>query len=153
MADDKAEHPTTPAGPEFAPGSLLPQTPSETPVSGTEHQPQGEPETAKATSLTETETSATAEPSAAEPTAALSPSMEAESEEQIPAHIPANSKEPDASSTPEPAREPTKPRSRFPALAATAIVGGLWASAEPSHCIISRAPGAAAPLSTAGWPH
>ena len=91
MADDKAEHPTTPAGPEFAPGSLLPETPSETPVSGTEHQSQGEPETAEATSLAEeTETSAAAEPSAAEPSAAILPGTEAGSEEQIPVHIPAD---------------------------------------------------------------
>lgn len=108
MADDKAEHPTTPAGPEFAPGSLLPQTSSETPVSGTEHQSQGEPETAEATSLAETETSA-----ATEPAETRAPGTEAESGEQSPV-LPA-----------EPARPPEKPRSRFPALAATAIAGGL----------------------------
>ncbi len=94
-------------------------------MSGTEHQSQGEPETAEATSLAETETSAAAEPSAAEPSAAILPGTEAGSEEQIPVHIPADSKEPEASAAPEPARAPAKPRSRFPALAATAIAGGL----------------------------
>ncbi len=111
MADDEAEHSKTSAGPGFTPASL-PDTPNETPVSGAENQP------------------------TAKPAATDSPGIQAEREAQIPVDAEALETDrapgvagfsPEESSTnaSELAALQTKPRSRFPALAATAIIGGI----------------------------
>lgn len=111
MADDEAEHSKTTAGSGFTPASL-PDTPNETPVSGAENQPTAEP---AATGL---------------------PGTQAESEAQIPVDAEALETDrapgvagfsPEEASTnaSELAALQTKPRSRFPALAATAIIGGI----------------------------
>jgi len=111
MADDEAEHSKTTAGPGFTPASL-PDTPNETPVSGAENQP------------------------TAEPAVTDSPGTQAESEAQIPVDVKALetdraprvagfSPEEASANASEPAALQTKPRSGFPALAATAIIGGI----------------------------
>jgi hypothetical protein len=127
MADDEAEHSKTTAG-----TGLPPDSAPETPLSGVENQ-LGEPEAAEAESQPELETTA-AHPGEAEPTAAISPAPHTLSGEQIraDADVPEKEEEPKAARAPEPAgytpelaNDLRKPRSRFPALAATAIAGGL----------------------------
>jgi hypothetical protein len=129
MADDEADYSKTTAAAGVAPVSLH-GTPNEAPVSGEENQSAGEPEAAEAKSQPELQATA----AEAEPPAAVSPGTHTQSEE----HTPLGAEALESASAPEPARfspqgdspnapgpASAKPRSRFPALAATAIIGGI----------------------------
>jgi len=123
MADDESEVSKASAEPGFPPGS-----PHQTPLTGAENQSHGEPE--------------------AEPSLSISPGIDAHGEGRFPADAQDFEDErgdldptpPEPASTPEltspvpemapvhasaPVIEQAKPRSRFPALAATAIAGGI----------------------------
>jgi hypothetical protein len=129
MADDEADYSKTTAAAGVAPVSLH-GTPSEEPVSGEEDHSAGEPEAAEAKSQPELEATA----AEAEPPEAVSPGTHTQSEE----YIPSGAEALESASAPEPARfspqgdspnapgpVSAKPRSRFPALAATALIGGI----------------------------
>ena len=133
MADDEAEHSNATAGSGFSPGSLH-EMPAKTPVSGPEHQSQREPEAAAPESQPEFETTAP-EPEEAEPSATVSPGTRSQGEGQIRVDTQAPDTgaagpssfelEPGFAHPPAPAGAQTKPRSRFPGLAATALAGGI----------------------------
>jgi hypothetical protein len=133
MADDEAEHSNATAGSGFSPGSLH-EMPAKTPVSGPEHQSQREPEAAAPESQPEFETTAP-EPEEAEPSATVSPATRSQGEAQTRVDTQAPDTgaagpssfelEPGFAHSPAPAGAQTKPRSRFPGLAATALAGGI----------------------------
>lgn len=115
MAGDEAEHSETAAEPGIAPGALH-ETQNETPVNGAETKSHGELEEAGA------------QPAETEPSVIASPETRAQSEAQIPV----DEEAPETGDAPAPVwqapgggAEQLKPRSRFPALAATAIAGGI----------------------------
>lgn len=136
MADDEAEHSKVTAEPDFTLGPA-----HETPVSGTENQSHGEPEATEAKSQPVLEATA-AQLVEVGPSETDLSGTETHGEGQIPevVQVPVDAGEPETAGAPElaslplegafanapkPAGEQTKPRSRFPALAATAIAGGI----------------------------
>ena len=123
MANDEEELPKIVAEPGAVPGLLR----HETPVNGGQSQSAAEPERA-ATQLPEAELSVTAPPeaqSAAEPQFSMESRAPEVPTPKTPASEPVGSAPLVFAPPPRLAREQTKPRSLFPALAATAVAGAI----------------------------